>query len=232
MNQNFQTHSAINKCIDFFLPYRKKDLDESFLKENKKILAQKRGVGYWLWKPYLILKTLEKIPENDFIIYLDSGASLNKTIDGLINQLQPNQDIIVFENYHINKPYTKRDLLKAFNMDNKKYREKIALAAGFISIRNTEFSRNFIREWFEWCRKEELLTDSPSANEYPEFLDHRHDQAILGLMYLKNQESAFKDKIILKPSSAVSDFFFLHKRRSQNSYSLFRIVNLYKWYQW
>ena len=35
----------------------------------------KRGGGYWIWKPYFILKTLkEKIKYNDYLIYSDSGS--------------------------------------------------------------------------------------------------------------------------------------------------------------
>jgi len=66
-NQNWQTFSAINKCIDFYLPYRFKDLDAEFVTKNKELLSKTRGAGYWVWKPYVILKTLKMIPEGDIV---------------------------------------------------------------------------------------------------------------------------------------------------------------------
>ena len=37
----------------------------SFIENNKK------GYGYWLWKPYIIKKTLEKMKKGDILLYLD-----------------------------------------------------------------------------------------------------------------------------------------------------------------
>ena len=61
-NQNWQIFSALNKCIDFYLPYSFKDLDDDFVAKNKELLSKPRGAGYWVWKPYIILKTLKMIP--------------------------------------------------------------------------------------------------------------------------------------------------------------------------
>ena len=52
------------------------------------ILANKRGYGYWLWKPYLIMKTLEQMNDNDILVYADCGCEIesNKKNNGkLIN---------------------------------------------------------------------------------------------------------------------------------------------------
>ena len=44
------------------------------MEKNKEILSRKRGSGYWLWKPYLILKTLkEKLNYGDYLIYIDAA---------------------------------------------------------------------------------------------------------------------------------------------------------------
>src|SRR5208282_2331127 len=61
--------SALNKGVDFILNYRKSHIDKEFFEKNKHILSQKKGDGYWLWKPYFILKTLENAPENSTVIY-------------------------------------------------------------------------------------------------------------------------------------------------------------------
>ncbi len=40
------------------ISYGDKDLDLEFREKHKSLLSFNRGYGYWIWKPYLILKTL------------------------------------------------------------------------------------------------------------------------------------------------------------------------------
>ncbi|MES2252278.1 MAG: hypothetical protein V4482_01150 [Pseudomonadota bacterium] len=75
-NQNFQTFSALNKGIDQFILYRRDMIDPDFYKKNEHILKEKYGVGYWLWKPQIILQTMKMMPEDSIIIYLDVGYTL------------------------------------------------------------------------------------------------------------------------------------------------------------
>ncbi len=59
--------------VDYFYAYGPKDIDIEFKLSNNDILSRNRGNGYWLWKPYFILKTLkEKLREGDYLIYTDA----------------------------------------------------------------------------------------------------------------------------------------------------------------
>lgn len=55
------------------------DYFDTFLKIHKNfILNNKRGFGYWLWKPYIIdwcLKHL--VEENNLLLYLDAACELS-----------------------------------------------------------------------------------------------------------------------------------------------------------
>ncbi len=62
-----------NGGFDEVFSYNYSDIDDEFKEKNKHILEQPRGAGFWLWKPYIIKKTLEKIEENDLLFYSDSG---------------------------------------------------------------------------------------------------------------------------------------------------------------
>ena len=209
-NQQYLTASALNKCIDFYKPYNKQHLDPSYSQKHIKILSQKRGAGYWLWKPYVILKTLEEIPENDVVLYVDSGGRIEKPVDHLINQLAT-YDILVFESDWNNRRYVKKDLLQMMKLDNDETRNALHLQASFIVIKNTQFSRNFIKNWLSWCENEKALTDIPSAEEYPDFFDHRHDQAILTLLTIK-----YPTNIGVLSSQEAKKYFFLHRRLDIN----------------
>ena len=66
-NEIYQTQLQYNKKsafengkVDEYYEYGPNDIDKNFREKNKDILSRKRGNGYWLWKPYIILKTLKE----------------------------------------------------------------------------------------------------------------------------------------------------------------------------
>ena len=50
---------ALKVGVDQARSYGKRHLGPDWLASNDKVLAQKRGAGWWLWKPYVILQTLK-----------------------------------------------------------------------------------------------------------------------------------------------------------------------------
>jgi hypothetical protein len=74
-----------------------------------------RGYGYWIWKSYLILKELEKMKDDDVLMYIDAGCEINpdgkprlyEYID-LLDQ-DPNQyGLIAFQLTHLEYKFTKK----------------------------------------------------------------------------------------------------------------------------
>lgn len=63
--------------IDKWKIYEPKDLDTEFREKYKEILSQKRGGGYWIWKPYIIADYLKTMPDGDILFYADIGCTLN-----------------------------------------------------------------------------------------------------------------------------------------------------------
>jgi hypothetical protein len=57
---NSETAKSIGN-FNKIISYKEKDIEKDFKEKNKKILIQKRGGGYWLWKPYFIKKNIEKL---------------------------------------------------------------------------------------------------------------------------------------------------------------------------
>lgn len=208
-NQNALAVSAINKGVDVIKSYRKHHIDKKFYQTNKHILEQPRGVGYWLWKPYFILKTLKEIPENDIVIYLDAGVLIIEDITPLVN-LTENHDIILFENSYKNRGFIKRDTMILMGMDKQQYLEEKQLVGSRMIFKNTKEARIFVSNWLKYCKDEHTLTDIPSKNkEFYDFIDHRHDQAILTLLHLKNPEGQY----IYRNNQEINQTILLHHRR-------------------
>ena len=54
-------------------------MDQEFWNNNGSFVANSgRGFGYWIWKPHIINKELEKLNDGDILIYTDSGCEINK----------------------------------------------------------------------------------------------------------------------------------------------------------
>jgi len=206
-NQHALAASALNRGIDFIYNYRRSLLNPTFVEKNKHTLDQKRGSGYWLWKPYVILKTLESMPENALMVYADTGFTFRKHIQPLLDQLQDTDILLVrwfTEPNYIAENIIKRDVLIRMNCDTLACRQGPHIWAGFLVLRNTDASRKFIQQWLDYCCDEALLTDIPSQMpEYKNFHNHHHDQAILTALYNLNPQGkkllAAKDLALYAP---------------------------------
>lgn len=215
-NQKFLSLSALDKCVDFILMYNPKHLDHKFKEENKETLSQKRGRGYWLWKPYIIAKTLNLMEENDILIYSDSSLIFNSSLNDLISKILDEKYIFAFKNRTINSEYTKKELLEYMNMDNEETKKSNQLNADFLILRNSPVTRKFVSKWLEIGSISNLINDELLlTNQYQDFIDHRHDQSILSLLWLQNKEIFF-----VLQSKKASKYFKNHRRRSLNEGSL------------
>jgi hypothetical protein len=188
-SQEINSNTAISIGeIDESIRYGYKDLDSKFIENNSHILNQRRGAGYWIWKPYIILKTLKKINDGDILFYTDSGCSFIKSINPLLEELETsNSGILLFElnSNFTNNLITKRDCFFYMGMDEEPYLSEIQILASFIIMKKNEFVVNFIEEWLKFSQDYRIITDSPNEcglPNYDGFVDHRHDQSILSLL--------------------------------------------------
>ena len=131
--------------FDEVISYSTKDIDAEFFNRNKRILQQKRGNGYWLWKPYFIKKTLELAKYGDFVFYCDSGSYFIRPVTPLIDSsIASGQEIIVFDLTYLEREWTKRDAFILMDCDSQKYSESIQRLGSFSLWRKSIFTMNFV----------------------------------------------------------------------------------------
>ena len=152
---------------------------------NPQFNPSQKGFGYWLWKPFLMLRALQQLPLGGVLLYLDADDGLEVNCREVLLALHSRHDVIL--NLYKSDPAierTKRDAFVAMHRDTPFYHEQPQIEAGFISVKNTPRGRAFLEEWFSWCRQFSLISDEPSrmAPEHDEFCYHRHDQALLNLL--------------------------------------------------
>lgn len=156
-----------------------------FYEQNKAILDQPRGSGYWLWKPFIILDTLQRMKEGEILVYADAGVEFVAPVQHIIDRMT--DDIWLFGNMYQHVHWCKADV---FGMTGIQYphKDKKQVQASVIVIKNTTYSRSFIYRWLEFCQRPGMIDDTPSGFlDHPEFREHRHDQAIITtLAYQEN----------------------------------------------
>jgi hypothetical protein len=184
---------------DFSFWNRGKIKNSDFYKENQEILDQKRGAGYWLWKPYIILEELKKIEYGDFIVYLDSAYYFLNNIEELINLSHKNNGFFFDEIKDDDKTckfWTKRDCFILMDCDEDLYYNYSTVQSGLLILEKNEKVISFIKEWLRYSQDKRILTDINNTlgkQNFNEFIEHRHDQAILSLLRIKYNIDGFRN---------------------------------------
>lgn len=192
--QKINTNTAYkNGKVDKVIEYSPKDIDTIFYENHKNILSKKRGGGYWLWKPYIINKTIDKMNEGDYLFYCDSGVAYINKLQYLIDCLEKSkQDIMAFELPLIEEQWTQQETFKIMNCDRSIYKKSNQLLATYILIKVNNNSKQFIREYLKLCQNEKNLVDNiPQTNT--RCIQHRHDQSIFSLLCKKYNIKPFRD---------------------------------------
>lgn len=151
-----------------------------------------RGAGYWWWKPIVISFALNKIENDSILLYLDAGCRLNKNgydrfneYVGLCNQSPGflgfgGKDFSLISS---DRTHTKRDLIKLLDCDHKIYLDSNQIGGGIFFIKKNSFSLKLIDDFINLCKIDHAINDEQSFHkEYPEFIEHRHDQSVLSLL--------------------------------------------------
>jgi hypothetical protein len=180
--------------FDRIIRYTPKDIDAEFFQKNEKVLTTPRGAGLWLWKPYLILKTLREAKEGDYVFYLDSGLFMTKKIDLLIDSLEKGkQDIMSFQTYYPEKQWTKKFLFEQMGCCEEEYLESNQLMSTICLIKNSEFSRKFFSDFILYASKYENICDAKKDEiQDKNFIEHRHDQSVYSLLCKKSKLEPFR----------------------------------------
>jgi len=190
-------NSAIkNGGFDTVQIYNFDDLDSVFKIKNQNILTQKRGAGYWLWKPYIIYKKILEIEDGDILCYCDSQYIFQKNIREITDIWLKDINIGIpntkpSSGLELEKSYSKFDAFTIMNVPQGQIRDNfinsIQAWAGFTVYRKCFNSIRFISEWLTYAQDERIITDIESRFGPEDFFfkDNRHDQTILSILSKK-----------------------------------------------
>lgn len=163
------------------------DLDSDLL--NYAVL-HKRGFGYWIWKPYIVKKSIDKLCDGDILLYIDARSGIPESrISWLDNLIKENQtDFVAWQLVTPEQSRTTADLLSLMNI---KIDSSIAtsgqFAATFFALRVGPLTRKIVSSWYDiikennfFCRDEETFLSNHSS-----FVQNRYDQSVLSILLKK-----------------------------------------------
>lgn len=180
--------------FDRVIAYGPADIDEAFRKAHAETFAIRRGAGLWLWKPYILLKTLtERAQDGDVVFYADAGAFFIRPFRHILQTMK--QDIWVSHIPLAEKQYTKRETFVLMKCEGAAYEETPQAQGGFVGIRKSAQSVAFVKEWLTYACNYRILSATPNPL-YPEredFQAHREDQSILSLLCKKHHIATHPD---------------------------------------
>ncbi len=175
--------------FDIIRSFEPQDIDKDFYEKNKELLSEFRGNGFWLWKPYFLLKALNEAEEGDFVFYCDSGAVFINSIDHLVERaIALNQDVLVFEIPYVEKEWTKRDAFILMECDSSEYTDTLQRCSGFVLCKKSKSSIAFAEQWLEYQKDKRIVSDDDNVlgqENYEGFQENRHDQTVLSLLSKK-----------------------------------------------
>ena len=189
---------------------------EFWNKHGSFILNNPRGYGYWVWKSYLIKKVLQGLKENDILIYVDAGCTVNKygkkrlyEYDSILQKSV--FGILSFQLNFKERQYTKKKTLQKLEGDPN----ALQCISGVIIMRKCDHSLNVINLWETSSSMYELVDDTITEEEDPEFIENRHDQSCLSLLLNKHGSEFLHDETFSKNMKRLTLFPF-HANRLQN----------------
>ena len=152
------------------------------------IEKNKRGYGYWLWKPYLIKRMMEEMNEGDILVYADAGCEIDEGKREILSSYMERvkKDIIISGKAGGEIYWTKMDLYVELGMLESRYVNSGHRIATSIIMLVNEKTRELVGRWYELCSNYKLVDDSESVyKNFKYFVQHRHDQSIFSLLTKK-----------------------------------------------
>lgn len=211
--------------FDKVFRFSKKQMDQSFCEKHKIITGRKRGAGLWIWKYYFALKLLDnsnffgkQIPEESYVCYCDSDLYFIESIDLLINCLKKdthNQSVMVFRgwNWYKASAQTKRDAFILCEADEKKYTQTSMRCGGFWIFKKDNTARVFFNEMMQYSLDPRIIVPPPNQPQYdveqplenqmgqpnyPNFLRHAEDEALITIVSKKHSLYPYRFPAITK----------------------------------
>ena len=167
-------------------------IDSKFMARNKKILKTKRGAGLWLWKPYIINKTLHELKDGEYLVYTDAGVKFTSPVHPALALMEAHDAtmrgafIVSVGLWH--SWWCKRDAFVRQGCDEPRCHEARQVDGAYSVWRRGPHALEVVGAWLRDAQDHQTLSDARNIHglpNLPRFRAHRHDQAVLTNVMLR-----------------------------------------------
>lgn len=234
LTEGFPRFRSMVESMDIFddiYTVCEKDLDANFYKKwGRYLIPYSRGFGYWCWKPYFILKILDKMEEGDILLYSDIGCYFNpkgkerlleyydiveKTPTGILGV--KSQEVSyngMPETLYYEYEWTKGDVFEYYGVYNDKtYTHTPQFESTIIFFKKSPVVMKFVRDWYQaYLDDYSLATDSPSripnlpAVSKTVFYEAAEDSPLQRAIYKVDMVKGIKTKLSAKQGTNAATF--------------------------
>jgi len=166
-----------------------------------------RGYKYWIWKPYLVLKTFESMSLGDVVIYSDTKSKIvgeMKYATDFLNDNNLDLLAVILDDYCVEQRWTTGDLLDKFGV---KINDTIATSNQYMAtmfiVRKSAASIKFMETWLAFMLQNYAYISfrKSSLPDSDIFIENRNDQSVFSLLLKTKQVSLNLKSIELKDTS-------------------------------
>lgn len=192
--------SATRWGISRIFHYGREDLEKTdYYRNNRAILDEPCGAGYWAWKPFFIFEALQQLEDGAILFYVDAGSLFVADPTPLkeLCAVQPSGLVLFDARPLTNRQFTKRDCFVQLGCDAREFWDARKVIATLLVIRNCAPARAFIAEWLKHCQDRRSISNDPSVRrELRGFIQHRSDQSILSVLAAKHRIETFRNPTV------------------------------------
>ena len=142
-----------------------------------------KGLGLWIWKPWILQKIWQTLEPNDILWYMDGALIWTGQLSSYIQRCHESRNGgLFFGQMYSQKKWTKENVYEALGMPQTIYESMSQIAANCFFVQKRKSNHDFFRKFLHQCSKEDLLNDVLSEKDVSRGVTSRHDQSILSLL--------------------------------------------------
>ena len=187
--QQVQSLKAITLGFARIIQLAQIDLSANFRARNEETLSLKRGAGYWIWKPAILLEYSKNQDTDVNLLYLDSGCLPKKTELVFRELITDNRIHLWAEGRTPLRLWIDQGVIDSLDVEEKSLDSPMVWAGAILAKNSTTLTR-FCEMWLEMCEDSSLLRPEtmPFYEKSKGVIWHRHDQSILSVIVRRHPE--------------------------------------------
>ncbi|CAE8603808.1 unnamed protein product [Polarella glacialis] len=188
LERNRQT--ALDSGADQAKAFGPEDLDPAWAARHSEVLSQRKGGGWWLWKPHVILKMLrdDSVPwHTGVVLWLDAGNFFVGDTKLVAEKALRNSDVAAISlKCCLESDWSSAQALQLLGGEGYAIADRPQLGAYFLVFRKTTTALTFVEDWLRLCENPDILIEPQGDSDFgaaAAYQRHMADQSVFSVLF-------------------------------------------------